>query len=107
MNQCNNKMFARLKALKVSVRGGNFNYYQIMWYTSQPLEQKSQFTLTPRNTLKKIQNLQQEYRSCFLDFGNDATLFSLPFDINVKTVPGEFQLDITDLQCNKDLKNTF
>jgi hypothetical protein len=34
-------------------------------------------------------------------------LFSLPFDINVKTVPGEFQLDITDLQCNKDLKNTF
>jgi hypothetical protein len=34
-------------------------------------------------------------------------LFSTPFDVNVETVPDEFQLETTDLQCSEDIKSKF
>lgn len=48
-----------------------------------------------------IQVLRQELRSQLQEFGkHEATLvfFSLPFDVNVETVPDQFQLQNIDLR---------
>jgi hypothetical protein len=59
---------------------------------------------------EEIQIPQQEFSSRFQDFRkHEATfsLFSTPSDVNIETVPDEFQLEIIDLQCNEDLKSKF
>jgi hypothetical protein len=59
---------------------------------------------------EEIQIPQQEFISQCQDFLKHETalnLLSTPFDVNVKTVPYEFQLEIIDLQCNEDLKSKF
>jgi hypothetical protein len=63
-----------------------------------------------RKYAEEIQIPQQEFSSRFQDFRkHEATfsLFSTPFDVNVETVPDEFQLEIIDLQCNEDVKGKF
>jgi hypothetical protein len=67
----------------------------------------------PTDTKKyaeEIQIPQQEFSSRFQDFRKHEaafSLFSTPSDVNVETVPEEFQLEIIDLQCNEDLKSKF
>jgi len=31
----------------------------------------------------------------------------MPFDVNVETVPAEYEVQIIQLQCDTDLRNTF
>jgi hypothetical protein len=54
--------------------------------------------------------LPQELNSRFHDTGKYETtisLSSMPCDINVETVPAEFQMEMLNMQCDMDLRNTF
>jgi hypothetical protein len=69
-------------------------------------------TEKPIDTKKYAEEIQipQEFSSRFQDFRKHEAAFSLflaPFDVNVETVPEEFQLEIIDLQCNEDLESKF
>jgi hypothetical protein len=58
--------------------------------------------------VEEIHILKQEFMFRFQDFleHDDAfSLFSSLFGVNVKTVADEFQLEIIDVECNKDLKS--
>jgi hypothetical protein len=36
-----------------------------------------------------------------------SPIFLVSFDVNVKTVPAEFQTEMTDVHCDTELRNAF
>jgi hypothetical protein len=36
-----------------------------------------------------------------------VNLFSVPFDVNVESVPVKFQMEMKDMWCDVDLRNAF
>lgn len=57
-----------------------------------------------------IQDLINEFEVRFFEFmkyEKSFEIFSSPFTMDVSTVDDSLQIEIIDLQCNKDLKNLF
>jgi hypothetical protein len=99
-------MFAKIKAFEsklrlweLQLRSNNMAHFPTL-RTEKPTDSKKY--------AEEIEILQQEFSSRFQDFRKHEaafSLFSTQFDVNVETVPDEFQLEITDLECNEDLKS--
>ena len=54
-----------------------------------------------------IQNLRTDFSSRFSDIRssqNKSRLFSTPFDVDVNTIPENFQIDLIKMQCSDELK---
>ena len=65
-----------------------------------------------RNTafVTVIRNLRTEFSSRFSDIRslqNLFRLFSTSFDVDVNTIPENFQMDLIELQCSDELKAKF
>lgn len=57
-----------------------------------------------------LEELKDEFNSRFLDFRKNEKfidLFSRPFSVKVSDMPGNIQMELTDLQCNSELKEKF
>lgn len=67
---------------------------------------------TPQKYAQYIDILINEFQLRFQMFKNEKTavsmkMFSSPFNIDVDTVPEDFQMEVIDMQNNTDLKNVF
>ena len=52
----------------------------------------------------------EEFKSRFHDFRkheDSFTLFACPFDVSAESAKDKFQMELIELQCNRDLKNIF
>jgi hypothetical protein len=101
-------MFAKIKAFESKLR-----LWELQLRSNNMAHFPTLRTEKPTKTKKyaeEIQILQQEFSSRFQDFRKHEAAFSsfsIPFDVNVETVPDEFQLEIIDLQCIEDVKSKF
>jgi hypothetical protein len=61
-----------------------------------------------RNRRNKFKILHKEFNTHFRDIRKyEATIssFSMPFDVNVETITVDFQMEMTNLQCDTELRN--
>jgi hypothetical protein len=100
------EMFTTITALErkhqlweLQLRSNNMTHFPIM---------RNGKSLT-KEYVKKIQLLQQELNSRFQDTRLYVTTVTLccHFDVNIETVPVDFQTEMKDLQCFTDPRNNF
>jgi hypothetical protein len=99
VNHLINEMFDKQRS-RESFDSENCNCDQTIWHTTQFCERKhsvkrKKFSFINKNS-KYTQSINQS-----------INLFSVSFDINVETTPAEFQISMTDLQCDTNLRNIF
>lgn len=57
-----------------------------------------------------LNNLKDEFNAWYSDFRKNEKLlqlFARPFSFSVSDAPGNMQMELTDLQCNSELKENY